>query len=302
MKTTVANIKSTQPILKPVRNMNTQWRARRILSRILLYASIVALAVIFILPIFWLLNSSLKAEFDFIKWPPVWFPHPPQWGNYVLVFSNEAFGFLQNLYTTVFLALLFAVPNVIFSAAAGYGFARLWAPGRSILFTILLAGMMIPQTILIFPQYVIYSRAGLINNPLLWFLWGIAGTPFQILLFRQFFAAFPKELEDAAAIDGANPIRTFVSIFLPNARPVLAITFLFAFQWVWGDYLDQELFLSTHSTLAMSLANAFSNPRGYTIYTLSMAGMVIYTLPLVILFFIMQRQLVQGIVTTGLKG
>lgn len=303
MKTTTANIKATRPEIRPDRGpANRTWRIRRQLSRIFLYAGIVALAAIFILPIFWLLISSLKAEVDFVKWPPVWLPALPQWGNYLAVFTNERFGFLTHLIRSVFLAMIFAIPNVLFSAFAGYGFARVRAPGRNILFVILLAGMMIPQSILIFPQYVIYSRVGLINSPWLWFLWGVAGTPFQILLFRQFFAAFPKELEDAAAIDGADPIRTFIQIFLPNARPVLAITFLFAFQWVWGDYLNQQLFLTTNSTLAMSLATAFLNPRGYSIITLTMAGMVIYTLPLVVLFFVMQRQLVQGIVTTGLKG
>ncbi|MEP7135078.1 MAG: carbohydrate ABC transporter permease [Chloroflexota bacterium] len=284
------------------RNPKRSGLNRRHLGNFFLYVVIIALLAIFILPIFWLLISSLKAENDFVKWPPIWLPAIPQWNNYLAVFTNERFNFLTQLYRSVILALLFAVPNVLFSAFAGYGFARINAPGKNILFIILLAEMMIPQTIMIFPQYVIFSRVGLIDNPLLWFLWGIAGTPFQILLFRQFFAAFPKELEDAAAIDGAGPISTFIRIFLPNARPVLAITFLFAFQWVWGDYLNQQLFLTTNSTLAMSLATAFVNPRGYSILTLTMAGMVIYTLPLVVLFFFMQRQLVQGIVTTGLKG
>jgi multiple sugar transport system permease protein len=275
---------------------------RRVLYKVLLYMLIIALTIVFIFPLYWLLVSSLKAEVEFVKWPPVWFPSPAQWKNYIDVFTNERFGFLQHAARSIFLAVIFAVPNVFFSACAGYAFARIKAPGRNFLFIILLATMMIPQTVTIFPQYVIYSRVGLINNPLLWFLWGVACTPFQVLLFRQFFSAFPKELEDAAAIDGANPVSTFVLIFLPNARPVLAITFLFAFQWVWGDYLNQQLFLTTRSTLAMSLATAFLNPKGYSIITLTMAGMVIYTLPLVILFFIMQRQIIQGIVTTGLKG
>jgi multiple sugar transport system permease protein len=303
MKTEPADIKATQYEITPAQiSPDRVWRMRRIVGRVLLYAFIGVLIVIFIFPIFWLLISSLKGEAEFAKWPPVWLPAPAQWSNYLGIFTNERFGLLGHAFASIMLAIWFAVPNVFFSAFAGYAFARIKAPGRNFLFIVLLATMMIPQTVTIFPQYVIYSRVGLINNPLLWFLWGVASTPFQILLFRQFFAAFPKELEDAAEIDGCNPIRTFMSIFLPNARPVIAITFLFGFQWVWGDYLNQELFLSTHSTLAMSLATAFLNPKGYSIMTLTMAGMVIYTLPLVVLFFIMQRQIVQGIVTTGLKG
>ena len=145
MKTATANIKSTQPEIRPSSiTPNRMWHTRRQLSRISLYVGIVALTAIFILPIFWLLISSLKAEVDFVKWPPVWLPAPPQWVNYLTVFTNERFGFLTHLFRSVILAVMFAVPNVLFSAFAGYGFARIRAPGRNPLFVILLAEMMIP--------------------------------------------------------------------------------------------------------------------------------------------------------------
>jgi len=276
---------------------------RRGLEQFWLYFVISTIAILFLLPIIWLLISSLKAETDFMKWPIVWLPPVPKWDNYVRVLTEPKFAFVKSTLNSIFLALVFSVPNVISSAIAGYAFARMKAPGRNGFFVVLMAMMMIPQSITVIPQFVLYSRLGLVNNYLLWFLWGVAGSPFQILLFRQFFAAFPKELEDAAAIDGAGPIRTFFEIFLPNAKPVLAVTFLFAFSWVWGDWFHQALFLTSEkATLAMKLASAFTDPRGNPIVTLTLAGLALYAIPLILVYTLMQRQLVQGIVTTGLKG
>lgn len=277
--------------------------SRRFFNQFWLYLIIMMLSLLFMLPIVWMLISSFKTETDFMRWPIQWFAPTPKWDNYIQVLTNPKYGFMEGLRNSFVLAMLFSVPNVLFSATAGYAFARIKAPGRNALFVVLLATMMIPQTVTIIPQFVLYSRMGLINNYLLWFLWGLAGTPFQILLFRQFFVSFPRELEDAAAIDGANPIRTFVQIFLPNAKPVLAVTFLFAFSWVWGDWFHQALFLSgDKATLAMKLATAFTDPRGNPIVTLTLAGLVIYALPLIAVYFVMQRQLVQGVVSTGIKG
>lgn len=276
---------------------------RRTLNKTSLYGIIIALTILFMLPIVWLFISSLKVETDFMKWPIIWFPATPKWDNYLRVLTDPRFNFIRSAFNSIFLALLFSVPNVIFSASAGYAFGRMKAPGRNVFFVILMATMMIPQSVTVIPQFIMYSRMNLVNNYLLWFLWGLAGSPFQILLFRQFFAAFPKELEDAAAIDGAGRLLTFVKVFLPNAKPVLAVTFLFAFSWVWGDWFHQALFLSgDKATLAMKLASAFTDPKGNPIVTLTLAGLVMYALPLVFVYFLMQRQLVQGIVTTGLKG
>jgi ABC-type glycerol-3-phosphate transport system permease component len=283
--------------------MITKRLTQRAFESLSLHVIIVILSILFVLPILWLAISSLKFESDFMRWPIVWFPSVPNWENYTRVLTDTRFDFVRSTLNTITLALIFSVPNVISSAFAGYAFGRWKAPGRNALFVILMAMMMIPASVTVIPQFVLYSRLGLINNYMLWFLWGVAGTPFQILLFRQFFSSLPRELEDAAAIDGAGPLRTFVQIFLPNARPVLAVTFLFAVSWVWGDWFHQALFLSgDNSTLAMRLATAFTDPRGNAIVTLTLAGLVVYAAPLLLVYLVMQRQLVQGIVTTGLKG
>jgi multiple sugar transport system permease protein len=154
----------------------------------------------------------------------------------------------------------------------------------------------------IIPQFVIYSRMKIVNTYWPWLLWGLAGSAYQIFIFRQFFASFPVELEDAAAVDGCSPLRTFWQIFMPNAKPVIAATGLFAFQWVWGDYFNQTLLLSEgRATLAMKLAYAFKDPHGNVLVTMTLAAVAIYVTPLVILYFIGQKQIMRGIVTTGVK-
>jgi len=273
------------------------------LGRRLIYLLTIILAIIFILPVIWLVISSLKLETELVRWPLAWFPHNPQWDNYIQVLTNPRFGFFDATLNSLKLALLNAVPNVFVCAMGGYALSRINAPGRNLTLTIMLSTMMIPGTITIIPAYVINSKLGLVNNPLLWLLWGLGGSAFSIILFRQFFSSFPKELEDAAEIDGANPLTTFLFIFLPNARAVLSVTFLFSFAWNWGDFFSQSLYLTAkNATLAMKLATAFKTPMGRPIYSLSFAGIILYSLPLVILYLLLQRQIVKGIVTTGLKG
>lgn len=260
-------------------------------------------AIIFVFPVVWLIISSLKLETELVRWPIVWLPENPQWNNYVQLFTDPRFGIIKAASNSFILSILFAVPNVFVSAFAGYAFARINAPGRSFLLSLLFATMLIPYSVTIIPQFVLYSKVGLINNHLLWLLWGLGGSAYMIILFRQFYTSFPKDLDDAAEVDGANPFTTFIQIYLPNSAAPLAVTFLFSFSWVWGDWFSQALFLTdTNETLAMVLATAFKNPMGRPVLTQTFAGIVVYALPLVVLYLIMQKQIVQGILTTGMKG
>jgi multiple sugar transport system permease protein len=148
-----------------------------------------------------------------------------------------------------------------------------------------------------------FARLELTNTYWPWILWGLGGSPFAIFLFRQFFAAFPRELDDAAEVDGAGPLRIFLQIYLPNAGPALAASAIFMFLWVWGDYLYPALLLHTdNTTLAVRMSNAYTDPRGNPLQTVTMAGVVLYVLPLIAFFGFANRFIVRGIVTTGIKG
>ena len=298
MISAVNQVQSLVGRTRPSRARN--YRLLAALRQFLLHAVLIAWAVILMIPVAWLLVSSLKTNVEFISYPPRFFPKLPQWKNYydVIVVAK----FLKYAGRTVWLATMFTVTNVASCSLSGYAFARIKAPGRNALFALMLSAMMVPGIVTIIPQFVVYSRMKIVNTYWPWFLWGIAGSAPQIFLFRQFFAAFPVELEDAAAVDGCTPFRTFWQIFLPNARSVLAVTALFAFQWVWGDYFNQALLLTEDkATVAMKLATSFVDPRGNALVTLTIAAVVIYVMPLIVAYFASQKQIVQGIVTTGMK-
>jgi len=189
------------------------------------------------------------------------------------------------------------------SALVGYGFARHRGPGRQRLFMLVLATLMVPGLVLFVPQFVMFAKLGLTNTYWPWILWALGGSPFAIFLFRQYFATFPRELDDAAEVDGAGPLRIFFQIYLPNSGPALAASAIFMFLWVWGDYLYPILLLSEdNTTLAVRMSTAYVDPRGNPLQTVTMAGVVLYVLPLIAFFAAANRFIVRGIVTTGLKG
>lgn len=273
---------------------------RRRRGRVLYYTVLIMVAAVFMLPIVWLVLGSLKLNAEFRAYPIVILPRTPIWDNYYDALTLVPFFLYAG--RSLWLASMYTVLVVISSAFAGFGFARHRAPGRSTLFMLVVAMVMVPQIVTIIPQFMLYSRLGLVGSYWPWVLWGISGSPFHIFLFRQFFAGFPRELEDAAELDGCNRLRVFSQIFLPNAGPVLAASAIFAFQWVWGDFFLQSIFLGeSQATLAMKLASSYVDPHGNALYTQTLAAVVIYTLPLIVVFFLAQKQIMRGIVTTGLK-
>jgi ABC-type glycerol-3-phosphate transport system permease component len=236
-----------------------------------------------------------------MKYPIVILPEQPQWANYVKVFTMTPF--LQVAVRTFILAFVVAVISTAVNSMVGYGFARYRVPGSSFLFGIVIAMLIVPGIVTMIPQFLIYARLQLTNTYWPWILGALAGSSFNIFLFRQFFLGFPHELEEAAEVDGASAFRIFWQIFLPNSKPVLATVMFFVFLGVWGDYLTPLIYLNDNNTLlGVKLATGFKNPQGVTLTTVSMAANVLYVLPMVIVFFILQRNILRGVVTSGLKG
>lgn len=225
----------------------------------------------------------------------------PRWSNFTEALTRIEFGaYFAN---SVFLSTLTAVLTTFSSATVGFAFARLRAPGRKTLFTIVVATMMIPSIATLIPTYVLFARLGLVNTYWPWVLWGLSGTPYLIFLFRQFFSAIPIELEDAAIIDGAGWVRTYVQVFLPLARPAILTSLLLSFTWTWGDYLAPSLLLNTdRTTLAVATAAGYLDPRGNGIVTLQAAGALMYVLPVVVVFLFTQRYFMGSAVGSAVKG
>ena len=266
-------------------------------------AALIALAAVFSLPTIWLLLTSLKRETEYASYPIHVLPAVAQPGNYVLALTM--FPYLRYFMNSVILATTFSVLVVLTSSAAGFGFARHpTAPGRNALFSLVLATMMVPGLVTLVPQFMLFSWLGLTNSYWPWILWGLSGSPFHIFLFRQFFAGIPRDLEDAAEVDGCGKFRIYWQIFMPNSLPAVAASAIFAFTWVWGDWLQPKLFLTDQiTTLAVKLATAYVDPvQGMAIVTVTVSGVALYVLPMVLVFFLAQRYIIQGVVTSGLKG
>jgi ABC-type glycerol-3-phosphate transport system permease component len=278
------------------------WLAKRV-NLALGYGILLVTGLFLFIPIFFLLVNSLKNPDDseFVTWPVRVFPAVPHWENFLQIFNRTNFGPIAG--RTFLIAIGFALISTFMTALAGYGFARYQVPGSKRLYSIVIAMMFVPGMVLTIPQFIIFARLHLTNTYWPWLIWALVPGSVGIFLFRQFFMNFPKELEEAAEMDGASPWRIFLQIFLPNAKPVLSVSMIWNFSWVWGDYLTPLLFLSGEKTLLpVALQTAFLRPHSGSYVILTLAGNVIYCLPLIIAFFLAQKYILKGIVTTGLKG
>ena len=271
------------------------------LSSFLLYALLIVVAFCIGLPVFWFLVSSFKTESEYIAYPIKFLPKVVQWKNYVdAVTLVDYWGYASH---SLYLALMYSTLCLITSSAAGFAFARFKVAGSSTLFSIILGMMIVPGMVTLIPQFIVYSRLHLTNTYWPWFLWGIAGAPFHIFLFRQFFTTIPGQLAEAAEVDGCTPFRIFWQIFLPNSKPVLATSFLFNFSGTWSDWFGPLIYLDDkRTTLAVKINHGYQNAHGNPLMMPTLAAATIYTLPLIILFFIGQKYIIQGVVTSGIKG
>jgi multiple sugar transport system permease protein len=279
----------------------TPWLNRRTLMTILLYTGFIVLTGIFVSPIIWLFLTSLKSMTEYASYPITIFPAEPLWSNYYTAIIE--YPFLRYAGNTLIIALPSTLLTVFSSALAGFGFARHNAPLKNVLFVLVLSMMMVPRMVTVIPTFVFFSKLGITNTYWPWILWGLAGSSFHIFLFRQFFAAIPRDLEDAAEVDGCSRFRIFWQIFLPLSGPVLATSAIFHFQWVWGDWFTPNIFLTQDkTTLSVLLSTAYRDPQGNALETVTMAAIMVYLLPMLLIFLVAQRFIVQGIVTSGIKG
>ncbi|MGR6919814.1 carbohydrate ABC transporter permease [[Actinomadura] parvosata] len=265
------------------------------------YVLLLALAVVFVGPIFWLLLAALKTREEWVAVPTKVLPEQAQWSNFFHALTDINFpAYAMN---SLFLATTYAVLITLSSAVVGFGFARLRAPGKRAMFLVLLSTMMLPQVLTLLPTYVMFSWLGLVNTYWPWVLWGLAASPFLVFLFRQFFAAIPRELEDAAIIDGCGWGRIFATIFLPLSRPVLVTAFLLSFTWSWGDYIAPALLLDVdHTTLSVAITAWYQDPRGNPLPTVQAAAAALYVIPVLLIFLFAQRYFVRSVVASGIKG
>ena len=274
---------------------------RKLLNGLVLYGILIGVALLLGLPVLWFLVSSVKTESEYIAYPIKFLPHVPIWQNYIDAVTLVPYW--RYARQSALLAAIFASLTVLTSASAGFAFARIRAPGRNALFTVVLALLIVPAIVTTIPQFIVFSRLRLTNTYWPWVLWGLCASPFHIFLFRQFFTTIPRQLEDAAEVDGCSAFRVFCQIFLPNSQPVIATSFIFNFSWTWSDWFTPLIYLDDQkTTLAVKLTRGYQNPQGFAMVMPTLGAAAIYTVPLIVLFFVGQRYIIQGVVTSGIKG
>lgn len=276
---------------------------------VLNYLLLIILGLIFGGPFLWTLFTSLKPMSEIYQIPPTLLPQSEwRWSNYVEIFQVAPFA--RYISNTLILVVLNVTGRLISTLLVGYAFARFRWPGRDLVFTCAMATLILPREVTTIPTYIFFSKIQWLNTwyPLFvpaWF--GI--DAFFIFLFRQFLMSLPRELDEAAYIDGANPFRVLVSVLLPLCTPILWTAIVITAISVWNDFWGPYIFLTEKNlfTIAVGLRMFASEAYrlsgvGNATYHLLMAGSVVAIAPCVLLFLLAQRYFVQSIVTTGLKG
>jgi multiple sugar transport system permease protein len=266
------------------------------------HALLIIVAALLLLPFYWMVVSALKSNSDIFARPLQWWPEPIQWQNFGDTIGSRYFPYFRLLGNSVFFAGGVTIGTVLSCAAVGYGFARLRFPGRDLLFGITLATLMIPPIVTFIPTYVLFAKLQLIGGYTPLILPAFFGNAFFIFMMRQFFLGIPRDLSDAARIDGAGEFRIFWQIMLPLVRPALMVVAVFSLLYTWHDFFGPLIYLQDQSQFPLSLGlYAFKSQRTAE-WARIMMGSFLTTLPLIIVFLFTQRYFLRGIATTGLKG
>ena len=272
------------------------------LLKIAVFTALLASAAAFLAPMLWMLSTSLKPLNETMTLPPVWIPSEIQWRNYPDAIAAMGH-FWRYAGNSLFLAIVTMIGTVTSSALAAYGFSRVEWKGRDKVFVILLATMMIPFPVVMVPLYGLFKSLGWIGTfKPLWVPAFLAGA-FSVFLLRQFFLTLPKDMAEAARIDGCNEFQIFWHIILPLSKPALLVVAIFQFMATWNDFLGPLIYLTEQKdfTLALGL-QSFQSQQGGTAWHQLMAASTLVVLPVIVLFFFTQRTFIEGIAATGSKN
>ncbi|MFN8490795.1 MAG: carbohydrate ABC transporter permease [Caldilineaceae bacterium] len=279
---------------------NATYLIRRFLQRVLVYLLLAAGAILFLIPFVWMISTSFKEGPQVYTWPPVWIPHPFRFDNYSKAWNLLPFA--QFYWNTVRITVLSILGTVISCSLAAYGFARLRFRGRDLLFVVLLATLMLPYQVTLIPQYIWFAKLGWVNSYLPLIVPAFFGNPFSIFLLRQFFMTIPHELDDAAKIDGCGFFGIYSKIILPLSKTAIGVVAIFSFTYNWNDFLNPLIYLQSMEQYTISLGLRMFQTNTFVDMQSLMAMSVVALVPQLVVFFVAQRHLVQGVVLTGIKG
>lgn len=273
-------------------------KTRSTLGHLLLHIVLLSLGVIFLLPFVWSVSTSLKPMSDLFQVTPNLIPSEIRWQNYQDVLDYVPF--VRIYANTIIVTVLRVIGQVFLASLAAFAFSRMQFPGRDLLFFLLLAGLMVPQQVLMIPNYAMMRQVGWLDTyqglvvPLLF-------SSFGVFLLRQYFLSIPADFQEAATLEGANPFQIYWQIYLPLARPALAAFAFLVIQWSWNEFLWALIMTSRTEMQVLSVGVALFQGQYFTNNALLMAAANMATIPVLLLFLFFQRQLVEGITLSGLK-
>jgi multiple sugar transport system permease protein len=275
----------------------------RVINHGIIYLLVTVGAIVMVFPLLWTVSTSLKTLDQLVGTRIMLIPNPIAWENYAEIFKFTPV--LLNLRNTMIIVVCAEFGSLVMCSLVAYAFARIPFPGRNTMFVLLLSSMMLPGVVTLIPFFVIFDRLGWINTflPLIVPRF-LAHNPFYIFLMRQFFQGIPQDLSDAARMDGCSEFGIWWRVVMPISTPVLAAVGIFTFQWGWNDFLYPLVYLGTDKRL-WTMALGLNSLRSYetaNMTHLQMAFSVLMIVPVMTIFALGQKQIVQGITFTGLKG
>lgn len=266
---------------------------------LLAYVVLTAGAVVMLLPLVWMVSAAFKPLNEIIRTPPTWIPMHPTLANFAEAFQQFSFG--RYIWNSLWTTFIIVVSVLLTSATGGYALSKFQFPGRDVIFVVLLSSLMIPFQTRMIPLYQMMVKMHLVNTytgVVFPFLFDAMG----IFLMRQFMLGLPDELSEAARIDGASEVVVFARVVLPQVKPALSALAIFTFSWVWEEFLWPIIITNSDATRTLPVGLQYFAEQYGTRIDLQMAGAFLAVLPVLIVFFILQRQFVEGITLTGLKG
>ncbi|ODP28271.1 putative ABC transporter permease protein YurM [Paenibacillus nuruki] len=286
-----------QPYISPQIHHKKRLSPRQIIIFIILALG----SVLFLLPLWWMIATSLKSMQEIAQYPPTFIPQEFHLDNYIRTWA--AAPFTQYTLNTLLLSFFAVTGNVIVNAFVAYGFARIRFRGKKIWFSILLATMMIPGFVTLIPQYVMFSKLHLVGTYYPLIIPQFLGSAFYIFMLRQFYLSIPRELSEAAKIDGASHFYTWLRVIIPLSKPALATIAILSFNGAWNDFLGPLLYVNDESLYTLQIGLQSFRGSVQTQWNYLMAGSVLVLLPVIVLFFIFQRYFIEGMnLTAGTKG
>ncbi len=262
---------------------------------------LVLVGLLFLLPFVWLVITSLKTDEEIFVVPIRWWPETVQWSNYVN--AMKAIPFFQYTMNTIWISGLCVLGVVVIAPLVAYGFARIHFKGRNVLFLVMMSTLMLPFQVTMIPLYVLFNKLELINSywPIVLSSWFGTGMAYYIFMVRQFFMGIPHELTESAKIDGASEFRIYAQIILPLAKPAVLTVGLFTFLAAWGDFQGPLIYLNDPEKWTLSIGLKQFIRENQVAWGQLMAASTLFTVPIIILYFFVQKKFIEGISITGMK-